>query len=316
MTYNVVSGPWTSRELGSVTSKTYRFPLETGGAATTARARTCWDATVDWFAGPWALNSWIEYILLFGGLAFQIGFVFWFSDARPRGPEYIHQMYSFLAWLLMSAMLIVMSVPYVLFLEPIISTFAGGSSIGGTTVRKPLLVVLGVVAATVLLFTSVLPSIDGTYADHMPYLYIAGEGAFLTGWFFGMTYCIAVAVSKPGYPLAHIGITPAIVGVIFLLSGLAAAGMVKGWMINCNTGEDGGGPWDGCTGALAGDGMSMGTASDASTGGASPTDSCPCPNAAGTKCNCPFDNNCNIQSECYNPGGGHIPSGCKMGCMG
>ena len=139
----------------------------------------------------------------------------------------MNQMYSFLAWLLMSAMLIVMSVPYVLFLEPIISTFAGGSSIGGTTVRKPLLVVLGVVAATVLLLTSVLPSIDGTYADHMPYLYIAGEGAFLTGWFFGMTYCIAVAVSKPGYPLAHIGITPAIVGVIFLLSGLAAAGMVK-----------------------------------------------------------------------------------------
>ena len=300
-----------------VTSHVYRFPLKIEGAATRSRARGCWDATLEWLSGPWMLNSWVEAILLAGGLAFQIGFVFWFSDSRPRGPEYIHQIYSFLAWLLMAAMLTVMSVPYVLFLEPIIGTFAGGSSLGSTAVRKPLLIVLGVVSSTVLLMTSVLPSVDGTYADHMPYLYIAGEGAFLTGWLFGMTYCIAVAVSKPTYSLAHIGITPAIVGTMFLLSGLAASAMVKNWMIHCNTGEDEGGPWDGCTGALAGGGLSMSGSSASSGGGTSPSGSCPCPNAAGTRCNCPFDNNCNIYSACFGTHpGGQIPSGCKMGCMG
>ena len=45
--------------------------------------------------------------------------------------------------------------------------------------------------------------------------------------------------------------------------------------------------------------------------------SCKCPGRNGRTdvCNCPFDDSCN-PTECWNPGGGHIPSGCKMGCAG
>ena len=31
-------------------------------------------------------------------------------------------------------------------------------------------------------------------------------------------------------------------------------------------------------------------------------------------CNCPFDDNCNVNPCCYNPRGGSIPGGCKHGC--
>lgn len=45
--------------------------------------------------------------------------------------------------------------------------------------------------------------------------------------------------------------------------------------------------------------------------------SCRCPGRNGdtSVCNCPFDDDCN-PTECYNPGGGHIPRGCRMGCGG
>ena len=45
--------------------------------------------------------------------------------------------------------------------------------------------------------------------------------------------------------------------------------------------------------------------------------SCKCPGRNGRTdvCNCPFDDSCN-PTTCWDPGGGHIPSGCKMGCAG
>jgi hypothetical protein len=300
------------------THKIYRFPVDgaqgaaTGGAAPLEMAQSYasifWEGLLAWLSGPWAIGNWIGAAVLAGGLAFQIGFVSWFTQYRPRGPEYIHQIYSFLGWLVISGILAILSMPYVLFLEPFIGTFIGGSSVGVMVGRKPLLIVLNVVVTTVLLFTAVLPAIDGNYSDHMPYMYIVAESAFMTGWLFGMTYCITMAISSPGYPLAHIGLTPALVGSMCLLAAMGGAGMIKDWMIRCNTGEDGGGPWDGCTGALAGTGSST-TSSGAATSG------CPCPGAGGNKCNCPFADDCSTNDACYNPGAGSIPSGCKHGCL-
>lgn len=315
--------------------KTYHFPLQsTDGPAREylpdvelpSGVQRCWGSFTMWFAGPWRVGGgWVSASVMAGGLAFQIYMVYYFSSERPRGPEMIHQMYSFLAWLIMAGIFLLLGVPYIIWGEPFISKYLGGSSSVRLAGRKPLLVVLVGIATTVILLTSVLPSVDGNYADHMQFELIAAESAFLAGWLMGMTYCIVLAVSNPDYPLVHLAVTPALVAGTCALAAVVGAAAVKGWMISCNTGEVDGGPWDGCTGALAGDGMSMGggvgSASSGTGGGTDGgtsgggTSSCPCPNAAGNKCNCPFDNNCNVYSECFGThAGGKIPGGCKMGC--
>jgi len=318
MSNTIRSGPYSSQwpEPRSIASHIYRFPLEpTEGAAQRATAQSwgtwAWKGVKGWVAGPWNIGSWVGLAVLLGGLGFQIGFVSWFSNSRPRGPEDIHGVYSFWAWVVMSLLITAMALPYVLFLEPFLSRFLGGSSIVGFAGRKPLLIVLNVVATTVLLLNSVLPAVDGNYADHMPYMYIVAESAFLTGWLFGIVYSVVVAMANPGFPLAHIGLTPAVIAVMFLLTGMSGGGMIKDWQIRCNTGEEGGGPWDGCTATVASSGSSSGSSGTTTA----PTDSCPCPNGAGTSCNCPFADDCSTHNACYSPSGGSIPSGCKHGCM-
>lgn len=297
-----------------MTSTVYRFPLQpTGGAARVEQAQgwasSFWQNTLRWLQGPWLIDSWLGVAVLVGGLMFQIGLVTWFSSTRPRGPEYIHPLYSFWAWVVMSLILTVLSVPYVVWLEPLIGGYIG-ASVTPMTGRKPLLVALNVVATTVILLVAVLPAVDGNYSDSSPYMYIVAEAAFQIGWLFGILYCIVQAVSNPRYSLAHLGLTPALVAVMFLLAGMAGAGMVKDWMIRCNTGEEGGGPWDGCTGAMDSGGLFGGGGS----AGPAPTSECPCPNGAGTRCNCPFADDCSTHDACYNPSDGSIPGKCKHGC--
>ena len=258
--------------------------------------------------------------MLVGGLGYQIGFVSWFSTARPRGPEDVHALYSFLAWLVMALTLAVQAVPYLLFVEPLIGRFIG-SSIPPVAGRKPLFVALHVFCTTAILLSAVLPSVDGNYGNQKPYVYVAAESAFVLGWIVGSLYTVVMAMSIEKYNLAHIGLTPALTGTMFMLVGIAGSALVGDWMHRCYTGEPGAGPWDGCDGGTVtttttgGGGMITGSYSYDGSSSSGGTASCPCPNAAGTKCNCPFDDNCNIQSACYNPPNA-IPSGCKMGCWG
>lgn len=302
----------------SANIKTYHFPLRpsTDGPVrdyVPSGVETCWSTFAGWFAGPWAIGSWVIASVIAGGLAFQIGMVYYFSAFRPRGPETIHQIYSFLAWLIMAGIFLLLGVPYVVWIEPFLSKYLGGSSSVPLAGRKPLLVVLMGIVTTVILLTAVLPSVDGNYADHMQYELIAAESAFLVGWVLGMTYCIVLAVSNPNYPIVHLAVTPALVAGTCALAAVVGAAAVKGWMISCNTGEDGGGPWDGCNGSLDGASAVVGGGGGGGSGGGgttSPSDSCPCPNAAGTKCNCPFAPDCSIYAACYNPGGGSIPGAC------
>ena len=149
--------------------------------------------------------------------------------------------------------------------------------------RKPLLIVLNVVATTVVLLGAVLPAVDGNYSTTSPYLYIAAETSFLAGWLFGITYCVVMAMSIREYSLAHLGLTPALVGLMFMFAGLAGAGLIMDWMQRCNTGEIGGGPWDGCTETMDAGGMGGGGSGTSSGGG---TSACPCPSSSGNRCNC------------------------------
>ena len=210
------------------TTKTYRFPLDdaVGGAAQLSMAQgvaaTVGQAVAAWFSGPWAVGSWVGVAVLVGGVALQIGLLCWFGLSRPRGPEFVHEVYSFLAWLLMSLMLAVQAAAYLLFLEPLLGRLIG-SSVAPVSGRKPLLIVLNVVATTAILLGAVLPAVDGHYYDTSPYLYIAAETSFLAGWLFGVTYCVVMAMSIKEYSLAHLGLTPALVGVMFTFAGLAGA---------------------------------------------------------------------------------------------
>jgi len=316
-----------------VSVKTYRFPLtadtggQFGGSWNTARfqkwSASLWDEIKKWPGGPWDLDSWASFLALVVGLGYQIGIVAWLSTARPRGPKDVHGVYSFLAWMLMAPVLAVQVALYLFLVEPwIAKTLKLGNSRIPIKGRRPLRFALLAMCTTAILLCAVLPSVDGNYDRHAAGTpgYVAVENAFVLGWIVGLLYTITMATGITEYNLAHLGITPAVTGTIFGLTGLAGAALVGDWMQRCYTGASGAGPWDGCDGSTTtttwGTGMVTGTYSyDGSTSGGG-TPGCPCPNAAGTKCDCPFDDNCNIQSACWNPSGGHIPSGCKMGCWG
>ena len=314
-----------------VSVKTYRFPLaadtggQSGGSWDTARFQKwiafLWKAIESWAKGPWDLDSWVSVRALVIGVGYQIGIVAWLSTVRPRGPKDVHGVYSFLAWMLMALVLAVQVGMYLYLVEPF---FAKYLNIRYSRIpikgRKPLHFVLLAMCTTAILLCGVLPSVDGNYDRHAAGTpgYVAVENAFVLGWMVGLLYTITLATGMEEYNLAHIGIVPAVTGTIFGLTGLAGAALVGNWMQRCYTGGSGAGPWDGCDGSTTATYVSMATPStysyDGSTSGGTP--GCPCPNAAATRCDCPFDNNCNIQSACWNPSGGHIPSGCKMGCFG
>ena len=87
------------------------------------------------------------------------------------------------------------------------------------------------------------------------------------------------------YNLAHIGLTPALTGTMFMLAASRALRLSRR-MHRCYTGEPGAGPWDGCDGGTVtttttgSGGMITGSYSyDGSSSGG--TASCPCPNAQG-----------------------------------
>ena len=114
---------------------------------------------------------------------------------------------------------------------------------------------------------------------------------------------MVMAMSIEKYNLAHIGLTPALTGTMFMLVGIAGSALVGDWMHRCYTGNPalGHGTCDGgtvTTTTTGGGGMITGSYSYDGSSSSGGTASCPCPNAAGTKCNCPFDDNCNIQSAC------------------
>lgn len=217
----------------------------------------------------------------------------------------------------MAALLAALAVPWFQFAEPVISNILGGGSIPPLAGRKPLLLVLGAAVVTALVFVSVIPSIDGTAQPH--YLYVAAESAFLLGWLLGLLYVVFMAVTSTGFPLAHVGVTPAIVGLMLVSSAVVGTAAGKGMMEGAGVAVAGTGPAGTGTGGTADAPSSNPYSYEApdSGGGApsgpQPSDSCRCPNGAGTRCNCPYLDSCE-RSDCWNPGGGSIPGQCKHGC--
>ena len=305
MTTGIVSGPWHTHGHGmpsTVTSKTYRFPLETDGAVRVG-LMSWWDSFKAWWAGPWMLGSLLEWAILAGGLFLQIGlFVTFGLTSMGNELEPAPGIFLFLAWLAMCAVLALLSVPWLFFVEPALVAITGGVNVIEATARKPLLLLLGAMVPAVILFVSTIPALNTNFIARENYFYaVASEGSFLLGWLFGLTYCTILAVTKPEYPLAQFGLTPAVIGVMFLITGIIGAALAKVMMDECYTPEVPDDPWHNCRA------VDMNTPMH-----------CPCPggNGPNTKCNCPFDNDCNPHPQCYNPGGGSIPHGCKMGCMG
>lgn len=302
-----VSGPWTQTTRGvpnSITSKTYRFPLgdTSGSIGLPDSLPTCWNSFVGWWAGPWSLGGYLEITLLVAGIATQIGLMVWFGIGTIANEvDHVHEIYLFLCYLFMCILLAAQAVPWLIFVEPVLVVFTGGNNLVTVKARKPLLLLLGAMVPAILVFTAVIPSIDGSARQN--YYYMAAEPGFLIGWFFGLTYCTLMAITTIDYPLSQFGVTPLVAGVIFLLTSLGGAGLGRIFMEECNFWEVPNNPWAGCHIAGAGNSEPM---------------NCPCPGGSGPgmKCNCPFADDCTINSDCYNPGGGHIPSGCKMGCMG
>ena len=229
-----------------------------------------------------------------------------------------HGAYSFLAWMLTASSWQCKGTGTVLG-ESFVAKTLTSETLGYLSWTCALRALLAM-CTTAILLCAVLPSVDGSYDRHAAGTpgYVAVENAFVLGWIVGLLYTVTMATGITEYNLAHLGITPAVTGTIFGLTGLVGAALVGDWMQRCYTGASGAGPWDGCwTGPrrpVAVVASSTYSYDGSTSGGGTP--GCPCPNAAGTKCNCPFDDNCNIQSACYNPSGGHIPSGCKMGCWG
>jgi hypothetical protein len=285
-------------------SRIYRFPLNDAQAAIgiSNGFPTCWDNFKSWWSGPWSIGGWLEIGLLLVGVSLQIGLIIWFSMGTIENElDHVHEIYLFLCYLFMCIVLAAQAVPWLIFVEPLIASFTGGTNLVVMRARKPLTLLLGAAVPAILVFIAVLPAIDGT-ARHN-YYYMAAEPGFLTGWFFGLTYCTIMAISTTDYPLSQFGITPAMAGVMFLLTALAGAGLGRILMEECNFWEVPENPWAGCHIAGPGNSEPM---------------HCPCPGGSGpaTKCNCPFKDDCTVNSDCYNPGGGSIPNGCKMGCSG
>jgi hypothetical protein len=307
MPTGIVSGPWQQTTHGvpsSITSKVYKFPLDNTQAAVgiSEVLPGCWNAFKSWWSGPWNIGGWLDIGMLLAGIGFQIGLIIWFSMGTIANEvDKVHAIYLFLCYLFMCIILAVQTVPWLFFVEPLLVAFTGGTNLVVVRGRKPLVLLLGATVPAILTFTAVLPSIDGSAQEN--YYYMAAEPGFLIGWFFGLTYCTIMAISTVKYPLSQFGLTPAVAGVMFLLTALAGAGLGRIFMEECNFWEVPEDPWAGCHIAGPGNSEPM---------------NCPCPGGSGpaTKCNCPFQDDCTVNSGCYNPGGGSIPSGCKMGCMG
>ena len=283
------------------TSKTYRFPLQTDGAVR-ARLPSCWEGFKAWWGGPWVVGGVLEIAILAGGLLLQVGLFLTFGlTTRGNELEPTPAIFMFLVWVTMSLVLALMAAPWTIFVEPFIATLTGGVNLVEVTARRPLLLLLGGMMSVVLLFVSTIPALNTNLMARENYFYaVASEGSFLLGWIVGLSYCTLMAVSRPAYPLSQFGLTPAVVGVMFLITGLVGASLGKLLMDECYTPEVPEDPWYGCRPV------------------SSTPMHCPCPGGSGpaTKCNCPFDDSCSPNPDCYNPGGGSIPSGCKMGCAG
>lgn len=301
--------------------RTYRFPLDNrqqgfyrGGGGS---------GVSDWFSGPWGLGEgWIGPAVLAIGVVFQVALVAWFAIAtNAQELDYIPPAYMLWTWLLMALILGSLAVPWFVYAEPIVSQLLGGdgASAGGLA-RKPLVAVLGAAVVTTLLFVSVIPSIDGNVTQH--YLYTAAETSFLVGWLLGLAYVVVMAVTSPSFPLAQIGVVPAVIGAMVLVTALTGAGAAKGMMTGAGAAVAGTGPAGTGTGGTS-DAPSNNPGSNSysyevaggngAPSGPDPTNACPCPNEAGTKCNCPYLADCS-RSTCWNAGGGSIPGACLHGC--
>lgn len=298
--------------------RTYRFPLnqEQPRSFYGGGSPGLGEGIGDWLAGPWGLGpGWIGPAVLSIGLLFQISFVIWFASAtNVQELDYIPPAYIFWCWLIMAALLAALAVPWFVFVEPIIGRLLGGANLAPLAGRKPLLVVMGAVVVTVITFVAVIPAIDGNATGD--YLYVAAESAFMIGIVLGLVYTILMAVTSTSYPLAHIGLVPAAVGLMLLLTALAGAGAGKGMMSGAGTAVAGTGPAGTGTGGTSDAPGSQSYSYEpggSAPSGPSPTSSCPCPNGAGTRCNCPYSDNCD-RTSCWNPGGGSIPGQCKHGC--
>lgn len=264
-------------------------------------------------------EGWIGAAVLGTGTLFQISFVIWFASATNQQElDYIPPAYMFWCWLIMAAVLGALAVPWFVFVEPAIAKLMGGANLAPLAGRKPLLLVLGAAIVTVLVFVSVIPAVDGNATGN--YLYVAAESAFMVGLVLGLVYSILMAVTSVSYPLAHVGLVPAAVGTMLLLTALAGAGAGKGMMDGAGAAVAGTGPAGTGTGGTSNAPGSASYSYDPVGGsnapsGPAPTDSCPCPNGAGTRCNCPYLDDC-TRTSCWNPGGGSIPGACKHGYVG
>ena len=282
------------------TEHIYRFPLN-DTQASISNVPTYWDNFKSWWSGPWSIGGWLKIAVLLVGVGVQLGLIIWFGIGTIENElDHVHEIYLFLCYLFMCIILAAQAVPWLIFAEPLMASFVGTNLIV-VRGRKPLMLVLGAAIPAVLTIVAVLPAIDGT-ARHS-YYYMAAEPGFLTGWFFGLVYCTIMAISTTDYPLLQFGVTPTVAGVMFLLTALAGAGLGRIFMEECNFWEVPENPWAGCHIAGLGNSEPM---------------HCLCPGGSGpaTKCNCPFKDDCTINADCYNTGGGSIPSGCKMGCAG
>jgi len=210
----------------------------------------------------------------------------------------------------MAVVLAAMAVPWFLFVEPIISKLLGGANLAPLAGRRPLLLVLGAAIVTVLTFVSVIPAIDGNATGE--YLYVAAESAFMIGMVLGLVYTIFMAVTSTSYPLAHIGLVPAAVGTMLLITALSGA--VSGKALMDSAGVAVAGTGTGGTSDAPSNSYSYEVAGgNGAPSGPAPTNACPCPNEAGTKCNCPYLADCS-RSTCWQSGGGSIPGACLHGC--
>lgn len=307
----------TERRQAPPQQRTYRFPLDQpdyGGGGGGGGL----------FDGPWSLGQgWVGPAVLGIGVVFQVSLVVWFASAtNSQELDYIPPAYMLWCWLLMAALLTALAVPYFVFVEPFIAEFLGGANLAPLAGRKALLLVLGAAIVTVLTFVSVIPSIDGNATGN--YLYVAAESAFLVGVVLGLVYSVLMAVTSLSYPIAHIGLTPAVVGLMLLLTALGGAGAGKGMMSSAGVSVAGTGPAGTGTGGTSDEPSNNpgsnsysydpgGTGGGGAPSGPQPTSSCRCPNGAGTRCNCPYLDDCS-RSDCWNPGGGSIPGQCKHGC--